>query len=301
MLNLISAGSNLLGLPEKINETFEDATGPEIAFVLIITALVLVLFIAVMIGILWVAMKINRGIFRRLEKKKGNSITLQFLEKAISLALIVVFVVIPLAGDRITQSLLGSTAVIGAVVGLAANDVIKDMFAGLEISIYKPFDVQSRVMLEDGRTGIVEKLTLRHIVLKMIDTTRIIVPNSKVNSMAIVNYSYLDEVQRSMEVKYPISYNSDIDLAKKVIRKTICENALTLNEDKYDESDPNSRTVYFLDLADSSIIIGATVYYSHDYRTEVVKDEINTRVFKALAENGIEIPYNYVNLVVRDK
>lgn len=301
MLNLISAGSNLLGLPEKINETFEDATGPEIAFVLIITALVLVLFIAVMIGILWVAMKINRGIFRRLEKKKGNSITLQFLEKAISLALIVVFVVIPLAGDRITQSLLGSTAVIGAVVGLAANDVIKDMFAGLEISIYKPFDVQSRVMLEDGRTGIVEKLTLRHIVLKMIDTTRIIVPNSKVNSMAIVNYSYLDEVPRSMEVKYPISYNSDIDLAKKVIRKTICENALTLNEDKYDESDPNSRTVYFLDLADSSIIIGATVYYSHDYRTEVVKDEINTRVFKALAENGIEIPYNYVNLVVRDK
>ncbi len=301
MLNLISAGSNLLGLPEKINETFEDATGPEIAFVLIITALVLVLFIAVMIGILWVAMKINRGIFRRLEKKKGNSITLQFLEKAISLALIVVFVVIPLAGDRITQSLLGSTAVIGAVVGLAANDVIKDMFAGLEISIYKPFDVQSRVMLEDGRTGIVEKLTLRHIVLKMIDTTRIIVPNSKVNSMAIVNYSYLDEVPRSMEVKYPISYNSDIDLAKKVIQKTICENALTLNEDKYDESDPNSRTVYFLDLADSSIIIGATVYYSHDYRTEVVKDEINTRVFKALAENGIDIPYNYVNLVVRYK
>lgn len=301
MLNLISSGSNLLELPEKINETFEDATGPEIAFVLIITALVLVLFIAVMIGILWVAMKINKGIFRSLEKKKGNSITLQFLEKAISLALIVVFVVIPLAGDRITQSLLGSTAVIGAVVGLAANDVIKDMFAGLEISIYKPFDVQSRVMLEDGRTGIVEKLTLRHIVLKMIDTTRIIVPNSKVNSMAIVNYSYLDEVPRSMEVKYPISYNSDIDLAKKVIRKTICENALTLNEDKYDESDPNSRTVYFLDLADSSIIIGATVYYSHDYRTEVVKDEINTRVFKALAENGIEIPYNYVNLVVREK
>ena len=31
--------------------------------------------------------------------------------------------------------------------------------------------------------------------------------------------------------------------------------------------------------------------------TEVVKDEVNTAIFNALAEHGIEIPYNYVKKI----
>ena len=45
----------------------------------------------------------------------------------------------------------------------------------------------------------------------------------------------------------------------------------------------------------------ATVYYPHELRTEVVKDEVNCKVFEALAQNGIEIPYNYVNVVMNEK
>ena len=262
---------------------------------LIFTVLLIVLWILIIIGML----KLNRKIFKKIEKKKGGSITIQFLQKAIALAIIVILVVIPMGGQKLAQSLLGSTAVVAAIVGLAANDVIKNMFAGLEISIYKPFDVGSRIMLEDGTVGIVEKLTLRHIVLKLVDTTRVIVPNSKANTSKIVNYSYEEYVPRAFDVRYAISYDADIDKAEEVIRKTICDCPLTLNEDKYIDSDPNSKSVYFLDIQDSALIFGATVYYPHELRTEVVKDAVNNMVFKALAENGIEIPYNYVNVVMR--
>ncbi len=264
-------------------------TGIVIFFVL------LALYILLTIGFL----KLNKGIFRRIVKKKGNSITLQFLQKAVALAIIVVFIVVPLAGKKVAQSLLGSTAVMAAVIGLAANEVLKDMFAGLEISIYKPFDVGSRIMLEDGRAGIVEKLTLRHVVLRLIDTTRLIVPNSKANQSIIVNYSYAEDVPRSFDVRYNISYDSDIDKAKEIIKKEICDCPETLNKDSFTESDPNSKSVYFLDITDSALVIGATVYYPHNLRTEVVRDSVNTRVFRALAENGIEIPYNYVNVLMK--
>lgn len=264
-------------------------TGIVIFFVL------LALYILLIIGFL----KLNKGIFRRIVKKKGNSITLQFLQKAVALAIIVVFIVVPLAGKKVAQSLLGSTAVMAAVIGLAANEVLKDMFAGLEISIYKPFDVGSRIMLEDGRAGIVEKLTLRHVVLRLIDTTRVIVPNSKANQSIIVNYSYAEDVPRSFDVRYNISYDSDIDKAKEIIKKEICDCPETLNKDSFVESDPNSRSVYFLDITDSALVIGATVYYPHTLRTEVVRDAVNTRVFRALAQNGIEIPYNYVNVLMK--
>jgi len=288
-------------MPEVIANILSDlSTGQALALtgitiLLILLGIALWLFAA--IGIL----KINKKIFARLEKKKGNSITLQFLQKAIALGIIVVFFVLPMGGEQIARSLLGSTAVVAAVVGLAANDVIKNMFAGLEISIYKPFDVGSRIMLDDGTVGIVEKLTLRHVVLKLIDTTRVIIPNSKANSASIINYSYAEHVPRSFDVRYPIGYDSDLDKAKEIIRKTICECPLTLNRDKYTITDPNSKSVYFLEIQESALLLGATVYYPHELRTEVVKDEVNTAVFKALKENKIEIPYNYVNVVMNEK
>ncbi len=286
-------------LPDFIASEMTDMDSKQ-ALAVCLGILVILLILLVLYGfIFFMMLKLNRKIFKRIEKKKGSNISIQFLQKAVALALIIIFIVLPLGGQKLATSLLGSTAVVAAVVGLAANDVIKNMFAGLEISIYKPFDVGSRIMLNDGRTGIVEKLTLRHVVLQLVDTTRLIIPNSQANTAIITNYSYAEHVPRSLELRFPVSYSADIEEAKKVIRETICSCPLTLNEDRYKENDPNSRSVYFLELKDSSVILGATVYYPHKVRTEVVKDEVNTAIFNALAEHGIEIPYNYVNVVMK--
>ncbi len=287
-------------LPEIMQNVFKSEDEVELSVVVAVVIITLLLIIGLYILFVYLILKLNKKIFKSIEKKRGRTITLQFLQKAISLAIIVFVVVLPMGGKRLAQSLLGSTAVVAAVVGLAANDVIKNMFAGLEISIYKPFDVGSRIMLDDGTVGIVEKLTLRHIVMRKIDTTRIIVPNSKANSAIIVNYSYDYDVPRAMDVRFNIGYDTDIEKAKEIIRKTICDCKFTLNEDKYDENDPKSRSVYFLGINESSLEIGATVYYSFDLRTELVKDEVNTEVFRALKENNIEIPYNYVNVLVKE-
>ncbi len=292
----------LLGkLSPDLQHALSDVPSSEKSVILLVVLFVFIIIILIYALIFLLLMKINKKVFTKLAEKNGHSITYQFLSKAIALAIIVLFIVLPLGGEMLGQSLLGSTAVVAAVVGLAANDVIKDMFAGLQISIYKPFDVGSRIMLEDGRAGIVESVTLRHVVLALMDSTKLIVPNSKANSMIIVNYSYSDDVPKAFDLRYGISYDSDVDKAKEVIRKTICDCPLTLNKDNYKEDDPNSRSVYFLSFDDSALIIGATVYYPQNLRTEVVKDEVNTRVFKALADNGIEIPYNYVNVVMSNK
>jgi len=59
--------------------------------------------------------------------------------------------------------------------------------------------------------------------------------------------------------------------------------------------------VYFIQYADSSLVMASTVYYEPTTLTEDVKSGINTRVKQALDENGIEIPYNYVNVVVNER
>ena len=42
-----------------------------------------------------------------------------------------------------------------------------------------------------------------------------------------------------------------------------------------------------------------TVYYKMTDATEVVKDDINTRVFEALVNAGIDVPYDYTNVVMK--
>ena len=290
----------LLGLlPTDIQQTIINAAPEQADGLLAMYTFWLVVLSVLYIVIFVLLLKANKRIFKRIESRRGSSVTYQFLEKAIMLAIIVYFIVIPLGGERLSQSLLGSTAVIAAVVGLAANDVIKDMFAGLQIGIYKPFNVGSRICFEDGTAGIVEKLTLRHVVIKKIDTTRIIIPNSKANSLSLTNYSY-DNVPRSVEMHFNVSYKTDVEKAKEIVRKTIVDCPLTLNADVYDENNPNSRSVYFLEMTDSAIVLGATIYYSMDLRTEVVRDEVNTRVFAALQDAGIEVPYDYVNVVMKN-
>lgn len=55
--------------------------------------------------------------------------------------------------------------------------------------------------------------------------------------------------------------------------------------------------VYFMEFADSALIVQVTVYYLPSSPTEVVIDDINMRVRNALNAKGIEIPYNYLNVV----
>ncbi|MCR4902933.1 MAG: mechanosensitive ion channel family protein [Butyrivibrio sp.] len=286
-------------LPDSITGGFGYIGEGEKLVVMIVILFVFIFIMALYILAFVLCLKINSAIFKRIEKKNGNSISYQFLKRAVVLVITMVFLVFALGREMFTRSLLGSTAVVAAVVGLAANDVIKDMFAGLQISLYKPFDIGSRVMLEDGRAGIVEKLTLRHVVLVLLDSTRLIIPNNKANSMMIVNYSYLDNVPRSFDIRIPVSYESDVDRAKEIIRKVICDCPLTLNKDNYKESDPNTRSVYFLEITDSAFVLGATVLYPHNIRTEVVKDELNTLIFRTLKQDGIDIPYNYMNVIMK--
>ncbi|MCR5775425.1 MAG: mechanosensitive ion channel family protein [Lachnospiraceae bacterium] len=288
----------VLGIPEDIAELIVEhpaaAAWAGITYLLAYALLILVLILAVIL-----LQKINHKTFKYLEKKRGKKIHLQFLERAINIAIIVIIVIIPLAGDSIGKSILGSAAVITAVVGFAAQDVIKDMLSGFLISIYKPFDIGDRIELEDGTVGIVDSITMRHVVIRRIDTLRVVIPNSRINSISVLNYS-MGTVERSNLFKFQISYDSDIELAKNVIAKAIEESEYSVPGKKMKDGRIGYGPVYFIEMTDSALVMAVTVYYRHNDATEIVKDDINNRVFSALKEAGIEVPYAYTNVLVKN-
>ena len=264
------------------------------------TILTWLLAIAIMIAAGWVALRINKIIFGRI-RKRNNSLHYMYMEKFIAAGIIVCLIILAISifsgFDNVWKSILGSTAVISAVVGLAAQDVLKNVLAGAMLSIHKPFDLGDRVILEDDTAGIVKKMNTRHVELVGLDGVRIIIPNSTIVAMKIRNHNFTPEI-RSIHFKFYIGYDSDMDKAKRVITETIAESEHTLPRSAIDNKGENVYgKVYFTEFAESALVLTTTVYYKNIYTSEVITDEINTRVRDALMRNNIEIPYPYVNVV----
>lgn len=260
-------------------------------------AIIIVVAIAVMVLLIF----INRKCFKKLKKKHQN-LHLQLVEKCIDIFIVIAVALLGFSAfggtKHVWQTLLGGTAVISAVAAFAAQDVIKDMLGGLMISLYKPFDIGDRIELEDGTAGIVKDMTMRHVVINTVDTIKEVIPNSKLNVMQLKNFSYKASC-RSVYFRFPVSYNTDPETAKKVIAAAVESSEYSVAYRDDGKGGKKYSDVYFMSFADSALMMAVTVYYKSDVATEVVRDDINTRVKKALGENGIEIPYNYINVVQR--
>ncbi len=279
-----------------MRDLFNKLPGPW-NYIAMAAAVVIIFFIA------WILTRVNKKVFSRIQKTR-QEIHLKFFERLNSFAIAAACVILCLSVvggfDSLWKTVLGGTAIISAVLAFAAQDVIKDILAGLMISLHKPFEIGDRIVLEDGTAGIVEDITMRHIVIKSIDTLRIVIPNSKINAMQLTNFS-VGSFDRSINFRFSIGYDSDMELAKKVIYDAVKESSYSIPIAKKEGDAPSYSPVYFMSFADSALILTVTVYYEKCFPTEIVTNDINTRVREALIENGVEIPYNYVTVVSKQK
>lgn len=257
--------------------------------------------VVVAVGLLsWGGALLNKRVFRKIQMKH-RGIHLAFFEKINSAVIILFFIVLGVSAfsdaHTVWQTIFGGTAIVSAVLAFAAQDVIKDILAGLMISVYKPFDIGDRIVLEDGTAGVVENITLRHVVLVGLDGLHAVVPNSKLNGMLLHNYSY-EAPLLSVQFRFSVSYDSDMNKVKRVIAQAVAESEYSV-PGKTEDGKSDYGPVYFISFADSALIMAVTVFFEKGQDPEIVIDDINTRVREALNTNGIEIPYNYVNVVAK--
>ena len=178
-----------------------------------------------------------------------------------------------------------------AAVALALKDNISDLASGIIILFTRPFVTGD--FIEFGNyMGFVQKIDLVQTKLLTYEDTNIIIPNSKITSQEINNYTAHPEMRVKLNV--PVSYKADIDKTKRVLLETVRKNELILTDEKhapvvrlnqFGESSLDFFILCWCDFKDYW-----TVYFA---LTEAVK--------KALDENQISIPYNQLDVHIIDK
>ena len=253
------------------------------------------LYILIAVVICWILLKLERKIVKKWFNR-FDGINARYTEKVIRFIIIFIAAMWVIMSSEITRdfgaSLFQGTAVLAAIAGFAAKPVLPDMFCGFMLSSTKPFNLGDRIELDDGTAGVVKDITIRHVVLQGIDTLKIIIPNSEINSKRITNLSH-QTTTRSIHFRFQVGLNTNVSLAKEVIQTAISESPMTVPRTGEEYS-----PVYFLNYTNDGLQMGTTVYYEPLYPTEVVRDDVNCRVNRALNAAKIEIPYPYTTVIM---
>jgi small-conductance mechanosensitive channel len=121
----------------------------------------------------------------------------------------------------VAGGLLASSALLGVVLGFAAQRTLGNFVAGILIALAQPVRLGDRVEYE-GTAGVVEEIGLTYTFIRAADRRRIVVPNEKLASDTIVNASIRSR-ETFAEVSVPVPLAADLEAALDALRKDFAE------------------------------------------------------------------------------
>jgi len=187
----------------------------------------------------------------------------------------------------------------GIVIGFAAQNAFSNIISGIFLSIFQPFKLGDRVKINE-EYGTIEDITLRHTVLKTWDNRRLVIPNANINESSLVNYSLNDE-KILMHLEMGISYDSDIDLAKKIMIEEANKHPDLLKEgavsEYMDKQDPVK--VRVLGTGDFSVNLRLYAWAKDQPTAFRMKCDLVESIKKRFDKEGVEIPFPYRTIVYK--
>jgi len=185
---------------------------------------------------------------------------------------------------NITPFLAGA-GIAGLAFALAAQDLISNFFGGAIITVDKPFKIGDRIQV-DTFYGDVLVVGTRSTRIKTIDGRIVTIPNNKITSSSVVNFSSPDPKIR-YAIPITVAYGSDISRVKKVLFE-VTEDAIKNTEYFADDLAPK---VFFQEFGDSSLKFVIYIWARAYNIPDEVKDAINVRIAARFATEGIDIPF----------
>jgi len=191
-----------------------------------------------------------------------------------------------LAWDFDVTGWLASAGIIGVAVGFGAKDTMANLFAGVGILADSTYKLGDFLLLDTGERGRVTNIGLRSTRLLTMDEMEIIIPNSAMATTKIINESGGPQESERIHINVSVAYGSDIDQVRAVLLAVAQTTEGVLLEDP--ERAPD---VMFSDMGDYALEFKLLCFIGLPEEQPAVRDRLNTGVYKALGDVGIEIPF----------
>lgn len=188
-------------------------------------------------------------------------------------------------------SWLTSAGIVGIAVGFAARDTLANLFSGIFIIADAPYKVGDFIVLDQSLRGVVSDIGIRSTRLLTRDDIEVTVPNAVIANAQIVNETGGPHDKMRVRVKVEAAYGSDVDRVRAVLLS--CTDGVA---NVVDEPAPRVR---FREFGASGLLFELLAWIDEPVHRGRVVDDLNTRVYKAFAAAGIEIPYSKHDVYIK--
>jgi small-conductance mechanosensitive channel len=154
------------------------------------------------------AILVGRG-FRRLamraltrRKAHPNAVALLGTLSQVGTFVVVGLVIVAIYTQGSFGWILTSFSVVGLVIGLSLQDILRNFFSGVYVLVERPFRIGDTVQV-DGHTGVVQDIGFRATLLRTDDGREVVVPNAMLMTNSLVNLTRYPVRSARLRVSVP--------------------------------------------------------------------------------------------------
>ena len=175
-----------------------------------------------------------------------------------------------------------SSTVLSAVIGLALQDTLKNIFSGMALDLEKPFRPGDWLVIEGGVRAQVVDMSWRSTHLRTKEGLDVYEPNANLSVSRLINYGS-GERPFAVELRIGLPYGVPPAEVKEVLREAALSAPGTLDR-------PPVR-VLLESFDDHAITYFVRVWTRRASNVARFMDGVNSRIWYQLKRHGIDIPF----------
>jgi MscS family membrane protein len=208
---------------------------------------------------------------------------LPFVRRVLLIVLAVIAIIVVLSHFDVDVSALVTTLGIASLaIALAAQATLSDTISGFGIIADRTFSIGDRIeILELNTWGDVQDIGLRSTRILTRDNRMVIIPNSVISSSLVVNHSDPSTVYR-VQTHVGIADGTDLATARSILIEAVRSQPWVM-KDKPVEA-------LFIEYGEWALIFRVRCWIQNYVETRRIMDKLNSCLYAALHEAGIEMP-----------
>ena len=208
--------------------------------------------------------------------------TAKILRDLIDLAIITTITLVIIHRDY-SINLVGiaaTSAVLTAVIGLAAQETLKNLFAGLSLQLESPFHEGDWIELGNTK-GVVSSLQLMTTRIRKMEGALVVIPNSRIAAEGVLRFTAGERVGQI--VKVGLDYGFPPRQAIELIESVVSQHRLVL------KTPPPEIMVHSYE--DSAVSYEIRTYQASAPEMEELRSDLLEQIWYALQRIGQSVPY----------
>lgn len=261
----------------------------------------------VKVVVIWVlcyaALRVVRMVATRIERAvdDGNASTLtereqrgqtisQLLRSVGWVSVVVIGLLLSLNVFIDIGPLLAGAGILGLAVSFGAQSLVKDVISGFFYLLEGQFAVGDVIEVA-GKSGVVERMTLRMVVLRDLHGVVHMVPNGQIATVSNMTRTWSRAV-----VDVGVAYGTDVDDALRILAE---ESQRLAHDPEWQARFDGEPEVVGVQGLDENQVTIRTLLRTHAGQQWAVAREFRRRIKARLDQEGIEIPYPQRTVHVR--